>query len=73
MHIKVWLENPNGSNHSEDLGVDGKVILAIDFKEIGWKGMDCISLVQDRDRRRALVNTVMKPCDSIQCWDLLAI
>jgi hypothetical protein len=27
--------------------------------EIGWDGMDWIDLAQDRDQRRALVNTVM--------------
>jgi hypothetical protein len=33
--------------------------IKIDFREIGWDGMDGIDLVQDRDRWRALVNTVM--------------
>jgi hypothetical protein len=28
-------------------------------KEIGWEGVDCIYLVQDRDQRWAVVNTVM--------------
>jgi hypothetical protein len=31
----------------------------IDFREIGWDGMDWIDLAQDRDQWRALVNTVM--------------
>jgi hypothetical protein len=31
----------------------------MDFREIGWHGMDWIDLAQDRDRWRALVNTVM--------------
>jgi hypothetical protein len=44
----------------------------MDFKETGWKDTDWISLAQDRNQRRALVSTVMKPWDSIQCWDLLA-
>jgi hypothetical protein len=30
-----------------------------DLKEIGWSGMDCIELAQDRDQWRALLNTVM--------------
>jgi hypothetical protein len=30
------------------------------LREIGWDGMDCIHLVQDRDQWWALVNTVMK-------------
>jgi hypothetical protein len=32
----------------------------IDFREIGWGGMDWINLGQDSDQWRALVNTVMK-------------
>jgi hypothetical protein len=32
----------------------------MDFREIGWGGMDWIDLAQDRDHLRALVNTVMK-------------
>jgi hypothetical protein len=33
--------------------------MKIDLREIGWVGMDWIDLAQDRDRWRALVNTVM--------------
>jgi hypothetical protein len=33
--------------------------ITMDIKERGWDGMDCIDLAQDRDQRRALVNTVM--------------
>ena len=31
----------------------------MDLREVGWAIMGCISLVQDRDRWRALVNVVM--------------
>jgi hypothetical protein len=31
----------------------------MDLRDIGWGGMDWIDLAQDRDRWRALVNTVM--------------
>jgi hypothetical protein len=31
----------------------------IDFREIGWSGMDSIDLAQDRDQFRFLVNTVV--------------
>jgi hypothetical protein len=31
----------------------------MDLRKIGWDGMDWIDLAQDRDRWRALVNTVM--------------
>jgi hypothetical protein len=30
-----------------------------DLREIGWVGMDWIVLAQDREKLRALVNTVM--------------
>jgi hypothetical protein len=33
--------------------------IKLDLREIGWDGMDCIDLVQDRDKRRTLVSTVM--------------
>jgi hypothetical protein len=31
----------------------------MDLREIGWGGMDWIDLAQDRDKWRALVNTIM--------------
>jgi hypothetical protein len=31
----------------------------MDLGEIGWDGRDWIELAQDRDRMRAIVNTVM--------------
>jgi hypothetical protein len=33
--------------------------IKMEFREIGWDDMDWIDLAQDRDRWRALVNTVM--------------
>jgi hypothetical protein len=33
--------------------------ITLNFKEIGWVGMDWIYLAQDRDQRWALVNTAM--------------
>jgi hypothetical protein len=33
--------------------------IRMDFRDIGWGGMDWINLAQDRDQWRALVNTVM--------------
>jgi hypothetical protein len=31
----------------------------MDLREIGWDGVVCIDMVQDRDQWRALVNTVL--------------
>jgi hypothetical protein len=33
--------------------------IKIDFREIGWGGIDLIDLTQDKDQWRALVNTIM--------------
>jgi hypothetical protein len=33
--------------------------IRMDFREIGWGGVDWIELAQDRDQWRAFVNTVM--------------
>jgi hypothetical protein len=33
--------------------------IKMDLREIGWDGVDWIDLTQDRDRWRALVNTVL--------------
>jgi hypothetical protein len=33
--------------------------IRMDFREIGWSGLDGIDLAQDRDQWRALVNTVI--------------
>jgi hypothetical protein len=33
--------------------------IKIDLRKIGWDGMDWIDLARDRDKWRALVNTVM--------------
>jgi hypothetical protein len=34
--------------------------IKMDFREIGWNGMDWIDLAKDRDQWRALVNMVMR-------------
>jgi hypothetical protein len=45
--------------HLENLGIDGRIILKLTFSTVGWGGTDWIDLVQDRDRWRTLVNTVI--------------
>jgi hypothetical protein len=52
MYIGYWWESQKERDHWEDQDVGG-------FREIEWDGMDWIDLAQDRDRWRALMNTVM--------------
>jgi hypothetical protein len=53
-----WWENLRG-HHWEDQGVDGMIILKLNFKM--WFGsMDRITLAEARDRWRGLVNAEMK-------------
>jgi hypothetical protein len=59
MRKKIWLQSWNEINYSEDLGVDGRIILKC-FREAEWECVGWIHVAQDRDRLRALVNTVMK-------------
>jgi hypothetical protein len=47
-------------DHFEDPGVDRIMILNWIFKKKYGVCVDRINLAQDRDKRRALVNTVMK-------------
>jgi hypothetical protein len=54
-----WWVNLKERDHLKDLGVDEDGNIKIGFKELVWEGVDCINLVQERDKWRALVNTVM--------------
>jgi hypothetical protein len=51
MHIGYWWESQKERDHWEDQDVGVWTILK-------WIKMDWIDLAQDRDRWRALVNTV---------------
>ena len=43
----------------------------MDLQEVGCGGMDWIDVTQNGDRRRALVNAVMKFAGSIKCGEFL--
>jgi hypothetical protein len=56
---RILVENPEGKR---SLGRPRRRCLdniKMDLRGIGWDGMDWIDLAQDRDRLRALVNTIM--------------
>jgi hypothetical protein len=48
MGIKLWSGNRKGKEHSNDLGIDGR-ILELDRREIGSEMLDWICLAQGRD------------------------
>jgi hypothetical protein len=54
MHTKFWSSNLKGRNHAEGGSEDN---IRMNLGERGWKGVDWIHLVQDRNQWRALVNT----------------
>jgi hypothetical protein len=59
MHIGYWWESQKERDHWEDQDVDGRTILKMDLREVGWDGRDWLDLAQDRDRWTAYVNAVM--------------
>jgi hypothetical protein len=45
------LENPKETDHLEDLGRDGGIILKWILKEIGWECVVNINVVQDGENK----------------------
>jgi hypothetical protein len=54
----VLVGKPEGKNHLEDPGVDGRIILKWIFRMSGW-GIGWINLARNRDGWLAFENTVM--------------
>ena len=58
VHTVFWWRYRRGREHSEDLGVDGRVILKCIFKK-WYEGMDWIDMTDDKERWRDLMSAVM--------------
>jgi hypothetical protein len=58
VHTEFWRGNLRERDHSEDLGLDGRIIIKWTFRKWG-REMDWIDLAQDRDRWLAIVNAVL--------------
>jgi hypothetical protein len=56
---KVLMGKPEGKRSLERPRRSWEDGIRMDLRETGWGSVDCIQLAQDRDRWRALVNTVM--------------
>jgi len=60
VHTAFWWGNLRERDHLGNPGIDGRIILKCFFKK--WNGgvMGWIDMAQDRDKWRALKNSVMK-------------
>jgi hypothetical protein len=45
--------------------------IRMDLGEVGWGDVDWIGLAQDRNRWRAIVNSVIEPLGSMKCWETI--
>jgi hypothetical protein len=56
---KVLVGKPEGKRPLGRTRCRWEVGIRMDLRETGWRSVEWIQLAQDRDRWRALVNTVM--------------
>jgi hypothetical protein len=59
MDTGFWWESQKEKDHWEDLDVRWEDNTKIEFREIGWSGMDWIDLAEDRNKWLAVVNTAV--------------
>jgi hypothetical protein len=56
---RVWMGKPEGKRPLDRLRRRWEDGIKVDFRKIGWGGVELIHLAQDTDRWRAVVNAVM--------------
>jgi hypothetical protein len=56
----IFFGNPEVRDHLQDQEID-KRMLNLDLKQVGYTGLNCAHVAQDRNQRQAVVNTVMNP------------
>jgi hypothetical protein len=71
MHTIFWSENLKGRDHSEDLGVDGRIILEWILWKIGWGSVDWIHVAQVRNQWQGSCEHGNELSDSIKGRELL--
>ena len=47
-------------DHLEGLRVDGRILFKMNLEERGWDGLVCFVLAQGKEKRPAVVNTILK-------------
>jgi hypothetical protein len=45
--------------------------ISVDLGEVGWSDVDWIGLAKNRNRWRALVNSVLNLRGSMKCWETI--
>jgi hypothetical protein len=56
---RALMGKPEGKRPLERPRLRGEDGIRMDLRKIGWGGVDWFQLAEDRDRWRAVVNTVM--------------
>jgi hypothetical protein len=71
MHTQFWWEKLKGRERLRNIAVYRLYNIKMVVKEVAWKGVYLIYVVQDRANCRAVVNVLMNLLGSITCGQYL--